>query len=187
MPKKTTHPLITEILLGMSVEKVIQEHFSGYKLSDFARKHLPRLIGEIIKLDNKALRFAVRLELDKSSQEPVVRLMSYTCQSDITLTYESEVPRSPQPDCVILNDIVRRLYGINRKDPKATHTQGFVKVPAVSRTCPRCGKGKCQRYEQRLTANNYLAIYKISICPKCNGLASEGFGRSDPAPTPRSP
>ena len=178
MPKKTTHPLIMELALGKSVEEVIQEHFSGYTLSNFARGHLPRLIREIIEVDNKALRFTVRLELDESLQQPVIQLMPYTCQSDITLNYGSEVSTSPQSDCVVLNDIVRRLYGITRKDPKATHTQGFVKTTAVSCTCWRCVNTQCERYEQNLTANNYHFRYQICICQKCNEIARAGLSKT---------
>ena len=178
MPKKTTHPLIMELALGKSVEEVIQGHFSGYTLSDFARSHLARLIREIVELDNKALRFAVRLDLNKSSQEPVVRLISYTCPSTITLDYTSRDHASAQPDCVILNDIVRRLYGINKKDPKATQTHGFVKTTSVGIRCFECGQADCPRYEQILIANNYRFRYRIAICQRCNSISLPGLSKT---------
>jgi hypothetical protein len=178
MPKKTTHPLVMELLLGKSVEEVIQEHFSGYMPSDYARTHLPRLIREIVEAKDESLRFAVRLEVDKVLREPVVKLKPYTCESNITLDYGTRVSDSPQPDCMILNDIVRRLYGINREDSKATHTQGFVRTTAVLYHCLKCGKTKCERYEQTLTANSFRFGYRILICQRCNEVVTSTLSKT---------
>jgi hypothetical protein len=178
MPKKTTHPLITEILLGKSVDELIQEHFSAYTLSDVARRHLPRLIREIIQANDKALRFAIRLELDNSLMNAVVQLKPYTCQSDITLNYGSERSFCHQSDCIILNEIVRRLFGITRKDPKGTLTHGFVSKTAVPSHCGRCGRTKADRYEQVLVTHEYRFGYRLLICQRCDGVITSGVSKT---------
>ena len=140
--KKTKHPLIREIQLGKTVEEVIEEHFAEYELYEWLRDHLPALILEVISIDKMDLQFQVQTTEDET------RIIILNATSDVYLRYcqfglkdgtvdfEEEVYDA----CEFLNEIVRRLYGVEKKRPRAMLTrEQFVK--GKGEACPYC-RGK---------------------------------------------
>jgi hypothetical protein len=140
MPKKKpTHALIGEIKLGKSVEDVITEHFSEYELTDRALEQLPRLIGEVVRINKHDVQFQVTTTRDESSIS-VLNATSDFCieyweynQYDDKISLEEEA----YEDCEILNEIVRRLYGVKKKRPEPMLTKEEF-VERNGEVCPYC-------------------------------------------------
>jgi len=140
MPKKKIQqPLVKEIQNGKSVEEVIKEHFSEYELTPVAREELPDTIREIIRINNKNLQFAVRSTWEWSE------VFSLNAENEFSWEYwghSEEGTKYPMDeeaysDSRILNEIVRSLYGIKEKAPKATLTEEEF-VERNGEVCPYC-------------------------------------------------
>jgi hypothetical protein len=140
MPKKKpTHALIGEMQLGKSVEDVIKEHFSDYGLTADAREALPEIVREVLRINKKDLQFQV-LTLEDQSWITILN-----AASDLCLEYweydDEDLPSAlmeeAYEDCGILNEIVRRLYGVRKKRPKATLTEEEF-AARNGEMCPYC-------------------------------------------------
>lgn len=138
MKTKMKNPIIKEILLGKTVEEVIEEHFSDYEFEGYSTEEkLPEIIREIIRIGKSDLRFAVCL------QHASCDIIFLNGKSDLQLEnyWESDgdwaKTDEASQDCDNLNDIVERLYGVERKRPKAKITkEAFLKKKG--KVCPFC-------------------------------------------------
>lgn len=131
------HPLIKELKLGKSPEELVREHFVGYDFQGDVYGRLPDIVREIVRIGDEHLRFAVKLTDYKCE---IIILSS----SDLYLNYwdydrEAPLEDDARTDCEMLNQIVDRIYGTERKKgrPKITKEQFLRKK---GRVCPYCGQ-----------------------------------------------
>lgn len=133
------HPLIKEIQLGKSVEEVIEEHFSEYEFQrGEAQDRLPEIVREIIRINNKWTKFAVKVMSDEC------HIVILNAASDLMLNYWDDEysmadDDNAHEDCETLNEIVERLYGIKRKKPKPKLTKEQF-IAKKGNACPYCGR-----------------------------------------------
>lgn len=135
------HPIITELQLGKSVEEVISEHFEYDFEEGDVQEMLPEIVREIVRIGRADLRFAVDVGIDSCG------IVFLNAESGLNMDYywddEGHWPRTgeAEADCGILNEIVERLYGTERKRPKPRFTkEQFVR--RKGNICPYCGGKK---------------------------------------------
>jgi len=85
-------------------------------------------------------------------------------QEDRPIALEEEA----YDDCEVLNEIVRRLYGVKKKRPKATLTQGdFLKKKGEA--CPYCGG------DALVTLYEPHSTWVIAGCKQCGATWEKRF------------
>lgn len=97
---------------------------------------LPLIVKEIISLNNPRLRFAVRTSASSCRITPLNGVLKSVQEIDYwDDEYNSPRDYDADPDCEYLNEIICRLFGVQRKKPKAKITK---KEYAKKKCCPYC-------------------------------------------------
>lgn len=167
MPKTAKHPLIKEIQLGKTPEELVRDHFVSYDFQGDVYDRLPDIVREIVRINNKWIRFAVKLEDHRCE------IIILNGGSDLFLDYWNHDDgfandNDANLDCEILNEIVERLYGVKRKKPKPKLTnEQFARKKG--NVCPYCGRAAMVLDE--VTWNNR----DIMGCPGCGETWSRDY------------
>lgn len=132
-----SHPLIREVQLGKSVEELCRDNFGDYQFQVLdPDDDLPGIVREIVRRNKPDLKFAVKTD-DSSCR--IILLNDKGDIEEIPDYWDDEYNMARDDDaacdCEYLNQIVLRIFGVEKKKPKAKITK---KEYARKKCCPYC-------------------------------------------------
>lgn len=164
--KKQSIPLIKEVMLGKSIEDLINEHWDHIEFTDTGIWELGEVVKSIITMNTPNLRFGVDVSHDycdiitiNPPAGDALRLEGYWDED-----YNSSKDEDAWFDCKSLNEIVESLFAkTNKRKPKLSQSE-FIRLNGADshKVCPFC-LGKKLIVLDRVTWTNKV----IMGCKKC--------------------